>query len=168
MKMLVCVSGGTYHKRVADFALRLAKKAAAEVILLHVNPKPWMNSRGYLEKKEADQLEDSMEPLPDQEEQFLNPPAQAMERAGVSTRSMVVEGENPVAAILETAQEQDIDLIICGSTEQRMVEELLQPSIAMQLARKCEGALLLVPSDPNKEDEPQDEFAPGDNDLEKE
>ncbi len=146
MKMLVCVSGGTYHKQVADFACQLAQRAAAEVILLHVNPKPWTHSKGYLEEKEREQLEDSMEPLPDQEEQFLRPPQRAMERCGVPVRSMVLEDEDPVDAILQTADDEKVDMIICGTSPQHVVEELIQPSIAQQLARRNERALLLVPS----------------------
>lgn len=147
MRMLVCVSGGTYHKQVADFACRLAEKSAAEVILLHVNPKPWTHSKGYLEEKEREQLENSMQPLPDPEEQFLRPPQKEMERAGVPVRSIVVEEENPVDAILQIAEDEQVDMIICGTSHQHVVEELLQPSIAQQLTRRNDRALLLVPSE---------------------
>ncbi len=145
MKMLVCVSAKQHTSDVVTFACRLARESASEVIILHVQPEPWSHSKGYLEEREKEGLSAAFAEFPDHLGQFFELPCRHMKDAGVEVIPRLEESDDPSACILRVAEEEDVDLIICGATVHRMVERLFQPSITARLIQKSTCPVLVVP-----------------------
>ena len=145
MKMLVCVSNKEHAMDVVNYACRLAVESASQVIVLHVQPKQWSHSKGYVEEKEKAQFSEALNALPEHLEQFVKEPVEIMREAGVQVRPMLVEGDDLARSILEVAAQEEVDLIVCGSTVHRMVERLFQPSITARLLRQSTRPILVVP-----------------------
>ncbi len=145
MKMLVCVSSKEHANDVVAYASRLAKASASQVIILHVRPKRWSHSRGYVEKSEREHFSECLNALPEHLEQFVKQPCEILERAGVHVRAIMVEGDDPAKEILRVADDENVDLIVCGATVHRMVEQIFQPSITARLLRMSPRPVLVVP-----------------------
>ncbi len=145
MKMLVCVSSKEHANDVVTYAARLAKASASQVIILHVQPRPWSRSRGYVEETQKKRFSECLNALPEHLEQFVEEPCRILEEAGVHVRAVMAEGDDAAKAILRTADEEDVDLIVCGATIHRMVEQIFQPSITARLLRMSSRPVLVVP-----------------------
>lgn len=145
MKMLVCVSAKQHTTDVVTFACRLAMESASEVIILHVLPGPWSHSKGYLQDREKESLSTALADFPDHLGQFFADPCRTMQDSGVAVTPMLMESDDPAECILRVAEEEEVDLIICGATVHRMVERLFQPSITARLIRRSSCPVLVVP-----------------------
>ncbi len=146
MKILVCLSAKEDSTDVVtSFACRLAEESASEVILLHVNPERWGHSRGYIEEREKQKMEDTLNSFPEHIRQFVEQPTRVMEEAGVRVRAMVLESASVPKCILEVGDREDVDLIVCGATIHGMVQKLFQPSVVSMLLNKSRRPILVVP-----------------------
>jgi len=145
MKMLVCVSGKEQTDDVVKFASRLATDTASQVVILHVQPKRWSHSRGYVDEKQKDHFVECFNALPEHLEQFVEEPCQIMAESGVQVRPMLAEANDPAEAILQVAEDEAVDMIVCGATVHRMVERLFQPSITAKLLDNTDRPVLVVP-----------------------
>jgi nucleotide-binding universal stress UspA family protein len=64
--------------------------------------------------------------------------------SGVETRTVSLEGHHPASELLRLAKEQQIDLIVAGTTSTQGVERLLLGSTAEQLIRNAACPVLTV------------------------
>jgi nucleotide-binding universal stress UspA family protein len=64
--------------------------------------------------------------------------------SGVETRTVSLEGHHPVPELLRVAKEQQIDLIVAGTTSKQGMERLLLGSTAEQLIRNATCPVLTV------------------------
>lgn len=145
MKILVCLSAREHSADVVTFACRLAEESASEVILLHINPGRWSHSKGYVEEREKQKMQDTLDSFPEHVDQFVERPTEVMKEAGVEVRAMVLESDIPVDCILDVADAEAVDLIICGATVHGMVEQLFQPSTVSRLLRRSTRPILVIP-----------------------
>ncbi len=147
MKILVGVSAAEHATAVIEFASRMARESASQLILLHVKPNPWKHCKGYLEDVERDQIDRDLACLPDTTEQFMGDSRRSLEEAGVDVKCIVLESDDPAACILLVAEEENVDLLVIGATERYFfVERILRPSIATRIIKGSRRPVLVIPS----------------------
>ena len=147
MKILVCVSTAEHAATVVEFASRVARESASQVILLHVKPNPWKHCKGYLEDVERNQIDRDLGCLPDATEQFVGDPRRDLEEAGIDVRCIVLESDDPVGCILLVAEEEDVDLLVIGAPGRHFfMERIFQPGTAARILKGSRRPVLVVPT----------------------
>lgn len=71
--------------------------------------------------------------------------AEAAERSGVAGAEPSPAVGDPVTAILEVAQERDVDLIVVGSGHHGLLDRMLRGSTSRQIVRDADRPVLVVP-----------------------
>ena len=145
MRILVCLSAVEHKNDVVSFACRIAVESASEITLLHVNPRMWSHSKGYVEEREQAKLQETLKELPEHMKQFIEEPTRLLEEAGVTVSALVLESNRPARCIIRVADEEDVDLIVCGATQHGGVEQIFQPSITSYLLKHSRRPVLVVP-----------------------
>lgn len=127
-RILIVVDDAATSEPALQEGLALARTVGAEVLLVDVMPMhsapvsdlPEMGLVGY-----ADIAPQAREDA----QRRLRAAAEAAERAGVRSRTLVGEGLDPVHTIAEAAQSMHCDLIVVGSEGRNAVMRLLTGSV---------------------------------------
>jgi nucleotide-binding universal stress UspA family protein len=135
MKILIPIDGSEYSKKAAQVALRIAKRHAAEIILLHViapsgqETKKWMVEGG---------------------QKLLGVYQEAMVNRGIQPGKIatLIENGDPATQIVDTAEMNGVDRIIMGTYGKTGLKKLAG-SVTEKVMRKSKVLVLIVP--PNYE-----------------
>jgi nucleotide-binding universal stress UspA family protein len=68
-----------------------------------------------------------------------------IEESGLQTERQVLELGDPVAAITETAEERNVDLVVLGASEKGWWSRLLDPSVTAGVLHEARRPVLVVP-----------------------
>ena len=137
--VLVPIDFSTYAEQALDYAIALAKQLPARVTLLHVIQPPavvnvegglWPSST-FLQDLEAEVTRDM--------ETYLT----RVTAAGVKGERLVVHGV-PFHQIIETAKEQQVDLIVMGTHGRTSLSHVLLGSVAERVVRLAPCPVLVV------------------------
>jgi nucleotide-binding universal stress UspA family protein len=137
-RILLATDFSTVSEKAALYARALAQRFSSLVELAHVfDPSRVATYEDALlglpvsERRQTSR--DSLEQL---RNQFVS--------SGVETRTVSLEGHHPAPELLRVAKEQQIDLIVAGTTSKQGMERLLLGSTAEQLIRNATCPVLTV------------------------
>jgi len=150
-KVLIALDYNPTAQKVAETGFSLAKAMKAKVILLHVVIDPVFYSSsdyspimGFTSYTNLDLLKiESDEELKEVSQRFLNKSKNHL--GDKSIKTVVREGDS-AEAIIKTAEELHIDIIIIGSHSRRWLENILMGSVAEKVLHRVTIPLFIVPT----------------------
>lgn len=131
-RLLVAVSSPWASQRVVDPVAGLARQLDAEVLVLHVS-RP---SGGQMREQEQADGEAAVRLLS----------AQLQER-GVAVQTLLTFSDDVARAILNTAVERDVTLIVLGLTGKNVFARLLAGNVPVELIKNTRVPVLIIPPD---------------------
>ena len=144
-KILVAIDGSQSADHALDFGLDLAEKYSAEVLMATVfdSPQPSLVVKGMLYTPTS--TENHLKKLKDFHEKILldalNKAKKNSPKLKVSTK--LFEGR-PADKIVETAKEEDFDLIVIGSRGLGGIKEFFLGSVSDRIADHAPCPVLIV------------------------
>ncbi len=136
-RILVPTDGSEFAKKAQLHALFLAKVSGAEIIALSVSENLFVNGISITE--EVEQLNQL---LKDRCKEDLKE-FEDMNKDGVKISSLIKEG-SPANAILEVAIEEDIDLIVIGSSGKSGFDRFILGSVSDKVVNAAKCPVLVV------------------------
>jgi nucleotide-binding universal stress UspA family protein len=124
-------------ERALLYLEHLAQVEQAEVIVLHVYERPerYIATQGY---------GDLLMQLSNVAQEVVNDTVEHLQNAGISAIGIVEVG-NPARVILETAQSENVTLIIMGTRGPSSVTDVLLGDVSMEVLRHAHCPIFLVP-----------------------
>jgi nucleotide-binding universal stress UspA family protein len=136
-KILVPTDGSEFAKKAQLHALFLAKVSSAEIIALSVSENHFIN--GISMTEEVEQLNQILKDrCKDDLKEF-----EEMNEDGVKISSVIKEG-SPANVILEVAIEEDIDLIVIGSSGKSGFDRFILGSVSDKVVNAAKCPVLVV------------------------
>ena len=136
-KILVPTDGSEFAKKAQKHALFLAKVSGAEIIAVSVTENNFIN--GLPLDDEVYQLN---QVLKERSEENL----QEFDKLNVDDLKIthVIREGSPAKVILEVAKEEDIDLIVMGSSGKSGFDRFIMGSVADKVVNSAKCAVLVV------------------------
>jgi len=138
-RVLVGVDGSANARSALEWAVLLGERFGAEIVVVHavgllshLGAGPAVPSQSHLDELRRTLETDWCAPL---------------SRAGLKHRLLLVDG-SPVRVLLETADREQVDLIVVGSRGSGGFAELLLGSTSHQVAQHSTRPVLIVAPDP--------------------
>ncbi|HYO08347.1 MAG TPA: universal stress protein [Tepidisphaeraceae bacterium] len=131
-RIMVAVSSPWASERIADPLGDLAKRLAAEVLVVHVS-RP---SGGQMREQEQQDGEAAISLL-----------RQKLEERGVNVQTLLMFSDDIARAVLNTAVERDVTLIVLGLTGKNVFARLLAGNVPVELIKNTRVPVLLLPPD---------------------
>ena len=131
-RILIAVSSPWASERVAEPLANLAKRLSAEVLVVHVS-RP---SAGQMREQEQADGENSIKIL-----------REKLESQSVTVESLLMFSDDIARAILNTALEREVTLIVLGLTGKNMFARLLAGNVPVELIKNTKIPVLLFPPD---------------------
>jgi nucleotide-binding universal stress UspA family protein len=133
-RILVSVSSPWAAEKVVEVTTDLAKRMNAEVLVVHVS-RP---SGGQLREQEQAEGESAITLLRDR-----------MQGAGVAVQTLLLFSDDIARAILNTAAEQNVSMIVLGLTGKNVFARLLAGNVPVELIKNTKIPVLMIPPDWN-------------------
>jgi nucleotide-binding universal stress UspA family protein len=131
-RILVAVSSPWASQRVVDTVGDLAKRINAEVLVAHVS-RP---SGGEMREQEQADGESAVRLL-----------SEKLTERGVQVQTLLMFSDDIARAILNTAAEREVSLIILGLTGKNVFARLLAGNVPVELIKNTKIPVLLLPPD---------------------
>lgn len=133
-RILIAVSSPYAAQKVIAPVADLAKRLAAEVLVVHVS-RP---SGGQLRDQEQAEGEKAVSLLRDE-----------LQRRGVAVQTLLMFSDDIARAVLNTAAEREVSLIVLGLTGKNVFARLLAGNVPVELIKNTRIPVLLLPPDWN-------------------
>jgi nucleotide-binding universal stress UspA family protein len=136
-KILFAHDGGMAAERVLVYLEHVARTEQAEVIVLHVYelPERYIATEGY------EDLRDQYRAIA---QEVVDDAVAYLEERGVAAQGLALSGGS-ARAILETAAQKDVSLIVMGSRGPSNMAELMLGNVTMEVLRYARCPVLVVP-----------------------
>src|SRR5947209_6770494 len=134
-RILVAVSSPWAAQKIVDSVADLARRLAAEVLVVHVS-RP---SGGQMREHEQADGEAAIRYLRDQ-----------LHDRGVAVQDLLLFSDDIARAVLNTAVEREVTLIVLGLTGKNVFARLLAGNVPVELIRQTKVPVLILPPDWNK------------------
>ena len=131
-RILIAVSSPWASERVMDPLADLARRINAEVLVVHVS-RP---SGGQMREQEQADGESAIRVLREQ-----------LEQRGVVVQTLLMFSDDIARAILNTAVEREVTLIVLGLTGKNVFARLLAGNVPVELIKNTRIPVLLFPPD---------------------
>ena len=131
-RILVAVSSPWAADKVAETLADLARRLSAEVLVVHVS-RP---SGGQLREQEQADGEAAIRLLRDR-----------LQQKNVPVQDLLMFSDDIARAILNTAIERDITLIVLGLTGKNIFARLLAGNVPVELIKNTRIPVLILPPD---------------------
>lgn len=131
-RILVAVSSPWAADKVAETLADLARRLSAEVLVVHVS-RP---SGGQLREQEQADGEAAIRLLRDR-----------LQQKNVPVQDLLMFSDDIARAILNTAVERDISLIVLGLTGKNIFARLLAGNVPVELIKNTRIPVLILPPD---------------------
>jgi nucleotide-binding universal stress UspA family protein len=129
-RILIAVSSPWASERVMDPLADLARRINAEVLVVHVS-RP---SGGQMREQEQADGESAIRVLREQ-----------LEQRGVVVQTLLMFSDDIARAILNTAVEREVTLIVLGLTGKNVFARLLAGNVPVELIKNTKIPVLLFP-----------------------
>jgi nucleotide-binding universal stress UspA family protein len=133
-RILVAVSSPYAAERVIDTVGDLAKRLSAEVLVVHVS-RP---SGGQMREQEQADGESAIRLLSDK-----------LQEKSVVVQDLLMFSDDIARAILNTAVEREVTMIVLGLTGKNVFARLLAGNVPVELIKNTKIPVLLLPPDWN-------------------
>ena len=134
-RILVAVSSPWAAEKAVEMVADLAKRLAAEVLVVHVS-RP---SGGQLRDQEQADGESAIRLLRDK-----------LQEKNVAVQDLLMFSDDIARALLNTAVERDVSLIVLGLTGKNIFARLLAGNVPVELIKNTPVPVLIVPPDWSK------------------
>jgi len=131
-RILIAVSSPWAAGKVVDPVADLAKRIAAEVLVVHVS-RP---SGGQMREQEQADGEAAIS--------FLREKLQAR---GIAVQTLLMFSDDIARAILNTATEREVTVIVLGLTGKNVFARLLAGNVPVELIKNTKIPVVLLPPD---------------------
>src|SRR5436190_14176096 len=131
-RILVAVSSPFAAERVIDPIADLAKKLGGEVLVVHVS-RP---SGGQMREQEQADGESAISTLRDK-----------LQERGVAVQTLLMFSDDIARAILNTAVEREVAMIVLGLTGKNVFARLLAGNVPVELIKNTKIPVMLLPPD---------------------
>jgi nucleotide-binding universal stress UspA family protein len=131
-RILVSVSSPWAADKVVEVVTDLARRMNSEVLVVHVS-RP---SGGQMREQEQAEGEAAISLLRDR-----------MQSAGVSVQTLLLFSDDIARAILNTATEQGVSMIVLGLTGKNVFARLLAGNVPVELIKNTKIPVLMIPPD---------------------
>jgi nucleotide-binding universal stress UspA family protein len=149
-RILVAVDGSEGSRRAAEFTNEFFGRLPVELLVVNVSPTPlpWFPEVGYgIAAPYAWQPATAGEPG-DRTVLLIDEAQAQAERvvagSGIDEDDAIAEVGDPVEVIRETADAEDVDLIIVGASDKGWWSRLVEGSVSDELVRHGERPVLVV------------------------
>src|SRR6478736_9694699 len=129
-RILVAISSPLASEKVADPVAGLAKQLSAEVLVVHVS-RP---SGGQMREQEQADGESAIRLLSDK-----------LQEKNVVVQDLLMFSDDIARAILNTAVEREVTLIVLGLTGKNVFARLLAGNVPVELIRQTKVPVLILP-----------------------
>ena len=133
-RILVAVSSPWAAQKVLETVADLAKRLSAAVLVVHVS-RP---SSGPMREQEQAEGESALRLL-----------RENLQSRGVAVQELLMFSEDIARAIVNTAVERDVTLIVLGLTGKNVFARLLAGNVPVELIRQTKIPVLILPPDWN-------------------
>lgn len=137
-KILVPTDGSEFAQKTEKHALFLAKTTGADIYALSVTENNFVN--GLPLDDEVYQLNQL---LKQRSEDNIKEFEEMDETSGIKFHGIIREG-SPAKTILEVAKEEDIDLIVIGSSGKSGFDRFIMGSVAEKVVNAAKCAVLVI------------------------
>lgn len=134
-RILVAVSSPWAAEKLADSVTDMATRLGAEVLVVHVS-RP---SGGQLREQEQADGEAAIRLLRDR-----------LQQKSVAVQDLLMFSDDIARAILNTAVEREVSLIVLGLTGKNVFARLLAGNVPVELIRNTKVPVLILPPDYSK------------------
>lgn len=131
-RILVAVSSQWASQRLLDPVADLAGRLQSEVVVAHV-ARP---SGGQLREQEQADGRSSVEMLAD-----------SLTGRGITVQTLLLFADDIASAIINTAVEQRVTLIVLGLTGKNVFARLIAGNVPVELIKQTKVPVLLIPPD---------------------
>lgn len=131
-RILVAVSSQWASQRLLDPVADLATRLQSEVVVAHV-ARP---SGGQLREQEQADGRSSVEMLAD-----------SLTGRGITVQTLLLFADDIASAIINTAVEQRVTLIVLGLTGKNVFARLIAGNVPVELIKQTRVPVLLIPPD---------------------
>lgn len=131
-RILVAVSSPWAAEKVVDTIADLAKRLAAEVLVVHVS-RP---SGGQLREQEQATGEEAIRLLRDK-----------LQARNIAVQDLLMFSDDIARALLNTAVEREVTLIVLGLTGKNVFARLLAGNVPVELVKNTKVPVLILPPD---------------------
>ncbi len=150
-KILIALDYHPTAEKVAEKGYELAKAMCAEVVLLHVigdaayysssNYDPIMGFSGFTQLNNPPV--DSIDTIVKSSNDFLN---HTKKHLADDTIQVIVKSGDVATAILDTANEEKVNVIVLGSHSQKWLERMLMGSVSENVLKQITKPLYFIPT----------------------
>lgn len=139
-KILLTTDGSDYSLNAVEHALSIANDNDAEVIVLNV-----IEDNFVIDLPNAEIIKDVRGILNSKSQKNLKQVEELKEGLGydVKLSSMSVEG-SPAFVILKTIDEEDIDLVVIGSSGKTGLDKFIMGSVASKVVNSAKCSVLVI------------------------
>jgi nucleotide-binding universal stress UspA family protein len=134
-RIMVAVSTPWAAQRLVDPVAELARRLGAEVLVVHVS-RP---SGGQIREQEQADGESAVRLL-----------SEKLQEREVAVQTLLMFSDDIARAILNTATEREITLIVLGLTGKNIFARLLAGNVPVELIKNTKIPVILLPPDWNK------------------
>ncbi len=131
-RILVSVSSPYAAEKIVEVVTDLGKRLASEVLIVHVS-RP---SGGQMREQEQAEGEAAISLLRDK-----------MQSAGVTVQTLLLFSDDIARAILNTATENNVTMIVLGLTGKNVFARLLAGNVPVELIKNTKIPVLMIPPD---------------------
>jgi nucleotide-binding universal stress UspA family protein len=140
-KILFAHDGGMAAERVLVYLEHVARTEQARVIVLHVYelPERYIATEGY---------EDLSDQYSAVAQEVVDDAVAYLEERGVTAEGLTLSGDRAMGsarAILETAEQQEVSLIVMGTRGPSNMAELMLGNVTTEVLRYARCPVLVVP-----------------------
>jgi nucleotide-binding universal stress UspA family protein len=133
-RILVAVSSPWAAKKAVEPISELARRLSAEVLVVHVS-RP---SGGQMREQEQAEGESAISLLREQ-----------LQERGVAVQTLLMFSDDIARAVLNTAVEREVTVIVLGLTGKNVFARLLAGNVPVELIKNTRIPVLLLPPDWN-------------------
>lgn len=131
-RILIAVSSAWAAERAAEPVADMAKRLGAQVLVIHVS-RP---SAGQMREQEQADGETAVNLL-----------REKLQQRDVPVETLLLFSDDIARAILNTAAERDVSLIVLGLTGRNVFSRLLAGNVPVELIKSTKVPVLLLPPD---------------------
>ena len=140
-RLLVALDGSIRSEQVLPYARALGEAFSCEIVLMSVPAVPRVQNY----RAAADVVETIREKAVANMEKFLEAVARSLRADGLQVR-IVVKGSMPARTIVDTAQQEDADMIMITSRGRGGLDYIMIGSVAQRIVENTEVPVFIVPA----------------------
>lgn len=147
MKLLVCTDGSEHSKKALDKAAEIAGGCkVTDVVVMHVydNMQDISIFAGdFSNTEQVERFRQAMENHKEEKKKYLDDAVKYLADRGIKARSILKEG-HPSHTIVNTSNEEEIDMIIIGSRGLGGLKKLFLGSVSNAVIQEAKCSVLTV------------------------